>query len=237
MGVGFVAFGVGSDVQGGIADVIGVGGTANGPPSVEGARERVTENPRDANALRDLASALVTAGRPDEAIEPLQRYTQLRPRDEAALRELAGLHLGHANRIREEAQQAQLEAQLAAPGAEILPPASTPLGQALANRPISDAVSAAATRRLTELVTELQESYNSALRVYQRLATLQPRDANVQILLADAALNAGDTQTALAAYRRFVQLAPDDPLAPRVREEITRLERETQATAAAGGGG
>ena len=237
MGVGFVVFGVGAEVQGGIADVLGVGRTANGAPSVEEARERVEENPRDANALRDLASALVTEGRPDEAIEPLERYTQLRPRDEGALRELAGLHVGRANRIREEAQQAQLAAQLAAPGMELLPPPSTPLGQALAKRPISDAVVAVATQRLTGLVTELQQSYTSALRVYQRLATLQPRDANVQILLADAALNAGDTRTALGAYRRFVQLAPDDPLAPRIREEIKRLERETQPGAAAGGGG
>ena len=222
---------MGSDVQGGIADVVGLGRDPTDRVSVDDARERVRENPRDAQALRDLATALTTEGRPEEAIEPLQRYTQLRPRDLGALRELAGLHMRRANRIRQQAQEAQLEAQLANPGTDFLPPASTPLGQALAKRPVNDALATAANERLTSLITQLQRAYNDAKGVYQRLAVADPNDPSIQIFLADTAQNAGDTQTALAAYRRFLRLAPDDPLVPQVREQIARLEQQAQGRA------
>jgi tetratricopeptide (TPR) repeat protein len=223
-GVGFVAFGVGSDVQGGIADVLGVGSSGSGQPSISDAREKLANNPNDAEALRELATALQTEGRPEEAIPPLESFTALRPQNQEALRELAGLYLSKASRLRQEAQLAQFEAQLLDPGSEFLPPQTTPLGQALAKRPITDAATAQANERLTSALTELQTAFNSAKAAYQKLAKLAPNDASVQIQLADAAQSANDPATALAAYRRFLKLAPDDPSAPLVRQEIKRLQ-------------
>jgi tetratricopeptide (TPR) repeat protein len=223
--VGFVAFGVGSDVQGGIADVLGVGGGGDSDqPSVSDARARLAKNPRDAQALRELATALQTDGKPDEAVTPLESYVVLKPRDEDALRELAGLYLTKASRLRNELQLVQLEAQSLDPGADFLPPSDSPLGRALGERPVSNAVTSGANARMNSLISELNTSYDRAKITYAKIGRLAPRDASVQLQLADAAQNAGDTRTALAAYRRFLKLAPDDPSAPLVRQEIKRLQ-------------
>ena len=61
---------------------------------------------------------------------------------------------------------------------------------------------------------------------------LQPNDPNVQLELAQAAQQVGDTATAIAAYERFLKLAPDDPSAAVVREQLKQLR-----AAAAGSSG
>jgi cytochrome c-type biogenesis protein CcmH/NrfG len=223
-GVGFVAFGVGSDVQGGIADVLGVGSSGSDQPSISDAQDKLAKNPNDAEALRELATALQTEGRPEEAISALETFTALRPKNQEALRELAGLYLSRASRLRQEAQLAQYEAQLLDPGRDFLPPATNPLGRALEKRPITDAATARANERLTNALSELQTAFNGAKTTYQKLAGLAPNDASVQLQLADAAASANDPTTAVAAYRKFLKLAPDDPSAPLVRQEIKRLQ-------------
>jgi tetratricopeptide (TPR) repeat protein len=228
-GVGFVVFGVGSDVPGGIADVL-QGSSSTGQPSVDEAREKLEKNPRDAEALRELATGLQTQGRSDEAINPLERYVALRPKDEDAMRELASLYLTKASRLREDVSRVQAEAQVLVPGTDFLPPVTTPFGQALSNDPVSQAVQTKASERVNAVFTRMQRAYQQAQAAYARVAQLAPDDPNVQLELANAALNAGDTGSALAAYRRFLTLAPDDRNAPLVRAEIKRLER------AAGGG-
>jgi len=238
-GVGFVAFGVGSDVQGGIADVIGGGASSDtGEPSVSESREKLEKNPKDATALRDLARALQNDGSVDEAIQPLQQYVALRPRDRGALEELAALYVGRAGGFRDEFSQAQQEAVSLAPGSGIEPPATSPLGQALANQPVTEAVLVESNAKLTDALTKLRDASNNAKTTYEKIARLSPRDADVQLNLANSAQDAGDTQAALRAYRRFLQLAPDDQLVPVVKQEIARLQ--AQATSPAGttvGGG
>lgn len=226
--IGFVAFGVGSDVQGGVADIIGIGGSA-GQPSVEDAREKARENPRDPQALRELATALQTAGRPEEAIAPLERYTRLRPNDEDSLRELAGSYLTRANKLREEYALAAYEGQTLVPGIDFRPPATTAVGRALGTPPITQAVSARVSERTNRIASQLTSAYGDAKTAYTRIARIAPEDASVQIQLADAAQNAGDYPTAIVAYRKFLALAPDDPSAPLVRQEIERLEATTGA--------
>lgn len=223
-GGSFVFFGVGSEVGGGIADIL-QGRAPGSGPSVSEARERVEERPRDADALRELATALQNEGQPDEAIQYLERYSQVRPSDTAALRELAGLYLGQAGRHQGEAQRVQTRFQLLLPETSFLPPATSPLGQALGDGgPITSAVQQEVQSAFTDALTRMQDAFRSAQEVYQRLAVLEPEDANLQLQLADSALNAGDTELALASYRRFLELAPDDPQAPLVQQEIERLE-------------
>ncbi|MEX2646100.1 MAG: tetratricopeptide repeat protein [Gaiellaceae bacterium] len=219
----FVVFGVGSDVQGGIGDIF-TGRGSSGGPSLGDAQKKVDANPRDAEALRELATALQTEGRLDEAVPVLDRFARLRPRDDAALRELATLYVSRAGRLRSEAQQAQARAQFANPDADLLPPTSTPLGQALADRPISNAIASQAQAELSSKIQAMQEAFRKAQETYQRIVVLRPEDAPTQLELADAALNAGDTPVAIAAYKRFLELAPDDPQAPLVEEQIKRLE-------------
>jgi tetratricopeptide (TPR) repeat protein len=229
--VSFVVFGVGSNVPGGVADIL-QGRSASGAPSVEDARERTHENPSSAAAWRDLGTALQADGKPDEAITALERYTSLKPRDQDARRELAGLYLGKASRLQQEVQVLQVQQQFANPGTEFAPPTTSPLGQALAQGgPITEALSSQTSGRLSQLYSELQSAYNSAKLEYAALANLDKQDASVQLQLADAALNAGDTESAVAAYKRFLELAPDDPIAPSVREELKRLEAAAPPTA------
>ncbi len=235
--LGFLGAGVGSDVQGGILDVIGVGGSSASGPSADDAREKLEKNPNDAEALRELATALQTEGKPDEAVAPLERYARLRPKDTDALRELAGLHLAKAGRLRDQVQQAQLEAQALNPGADFALPSSSPLGQALGNPAINQAVSTSANERVTKLYGEMQQAYGAAKTTYQRLVKLEPEDASLQLQLADAAQNSGDTTTAIGAYKRFLVLAPDDPSAPLVKQEIKRLQVASQLGSSAGSSG
>lgn len=225
-GLSFVVFGVGSDVPGGIADLF-QGRVAQSGPSVGEAEDRLEENPRDAEALRDLATALQNEGRPDEAIPVLERYGRVSPRDDAALRELATLYVAQAGRLRSQAQAAQARAQFADPGGDLLPPPTTPLGQALANQPVSNAISGQLQTELSETIGRMTESFRKAQEAYERIAVLRPEDAPVQLELADAALNAGDTEVALAAYKRFLELAPDDPQAPLVEQQVKRIEGST----------
>lgn len=223
-GIGFVAFGIGSNSGGGIGDILQGRTPDSGGPSVGEAQEKVDENPRDPAALRELATALQTEGEADAAVPVLERYARLRPRDDAALRELATLYITRGTRLRTEAQLAQARVQLASPESDVLPPTTTPLGRALAERPISSAVASQAQTELSEKITEMQAAYRQAQETYERLAVLRPEDAPLQLELADAALNAGDSGIALAAYKRFLELAPDANEAPLVKQEIKRLE-------------
>jgi tetratricopeptide (TPR) repeat protein len=229
-GGSFVVFGVGSEVPGGIADVLGRTPGFEGVLSVSDARKEVEERPNDPDALRQLATALQTEGQTREAIETLERLRAIAPRDQEALRELATLYVARAGALRSEAQQLQAEAQALAPDDQFLPPPDTDIGRALADRPISASVTGQANERFTEILTELQSVYSRAQGAYLELAELSPEDPTIQLQLADTALNAGDSATALAAYQRFLELAPDDPTAPLVQQEINRLSGEDQET-------
>jgi tetratricopeptide (TPR) repeat protein len=232
-GVGFVAFGVGSDVQGGIADVIGIGAGDSGQVSAEDAREKLAEKPGDPVALRELATALQTEGKPLEAIDPLEQYTTARPKDEDALRELAGLYLSSATVARQDLAVAQEQATLLDPGSSFLPPSSSPLGQALANQPITQAATGDANAAVNDAYSRLVAAYTAAKTTYQKIVKLAPDDADAQVQLAQAAQNSGDNATALTAYKRYLKLAPDDPSAPFVRDQIKQLEAAAASAGAA----
>lgn len=223
-GGSFVVFGVGSEVPGGIADVFGRSpGGAGGIPSVSDAREELEERPNDPEALRNLATALQAEGETDEAIDTLERLVDISPGDETALRELATLYVAKAGTLRQRAQEAQVRAQLLVPDEQFLPPADTDIGTALRERPISEAVQTEVQEEFSRHLRALQEAYAQAKETYAAVAELTPDDPTVQLQLADAALNSGDTETAIGAYERFLELAPNDPSAQLVEQELERL--------------
>jgi Flp pilus assembly protein TadD len=236
--VGFLGAGVGSSVQGGVLDIIGLGAGGGGDNvvSADEARDKLKEKPNDPQALRDLSTALQRDGKPEEAIDPLQTYTALRSKDTEALTELAGLYVAKASRIGTELRTVQVQAQYLDPGSSFLPPATSPLGQAFGSPPISKLTTDRINARLNALYADVQGAYTQAKDVYVQLAKLTPKDADVQIQLADAANNAGDARTALAALKKFLKLAPDDPNAPLVRQQIKLLEAQAAATAGQGAG-
>ena len=63
---------------------------------------------------------------------------------------------------------------------------------------------------------------------YAKLAALAPRDANVQLELAQAAQQSGNVDRAIKAYQRFLTLAPDDPSAEIVKQQIAQLKASQQ---------
>jgi cytochrome c-type biogenesis protein CcmH/NrfG len=223
----FVLFDVGGSGYGGLTDLLSqnAGGSTE-TLSEDEARDRLAANPKDAAALRALSSSLQAEGKLDEAIPPLERYTRLRPGDTDAIRELAGVHLRRADRFRTEAQAVQLEYADQLAGTTFQPSASSKLGEAYGQDPITEAVSTLVNGRLNTAITGFQEASGKAVAAYKRLAKAQPQDPSVQFELAQAAEAGLDTATALAAYRRFLQLAPDDANATAIRERIKQLQSQ-----------
>lgn len=224
-GLGFVIFGIGSEGGTGIGDVLrDQGGGADGIPSVAEARERVEENPRDANAKLELATALETEGRTNEAIIVLGEYTNLRPNDATALRQLASLYLTQAQNAQRRAQNAQELARYRSPGPSFADPLKLSETETLGQNPIDQAVSVEANEVIGAAYTQAQQAYAQAVQVYERLVAASPRDPGARLELAQAAQQAGDVEKAIAAYEEFVELAPDDPSTPLVKEQIERLQ-------------
>jgi tetratricopeptide (TPR) repeat protein len=226
-GLGFVGFGVGAGGIG-VGNIFqGVG--TSGVPSISESEKRVSENPSDAQAFRDLATAHQAAANTDEAIEALESFVALRPKNVDALRELAGLYLAQASEAQQEANIANTRAAYFAPGASV---AGTTL---LDGKPLEpDAISSAVNTRLSEAVSaalgEAQQAASQAVTTYKKIVAAAPKDPNVQLELAQAAESAGDSASAIAAYEAFLRLAPDDPTSPEVRRILKQLRASSTTT-------
>jgi tetratricopeptide (TPR) repeat protein len=221
MGLGFVAFGVGAGGVG-VGDIFRGTGGSTGVPSVSDAEERVSENPKDPEAFRELATAHQAEGNTDEAIGALSNLVALKPKDADALRELAGLYLAQASAAQEKAQIAEYRASFLAPGAGFAATISLG-GKPLDPDPISSAVSNSISGDASQWLFEAQQASANAVATYKLVAAAEPDDPNVQLELAQAAQNAGDSATAIAAYKTFLKLAPDDPSAVEVKRLLKQL--------------
>jgi tetratricopeptide (TPR) repeat protein len=221
--LGFVGFGVGAGGIG-FGDVIRDAAGGSGQPSVEDAQKKVLDNPKDAAAFRELSTAQQAAGNTDGAIEALQSYTQLKPKDTDTLRELAALYLQKASSAQERAQIYQARSDYFAPGA-LRDTLFQVGGSPLEPDPITNAVSTSYEQQISAAASEIQTASAQAVDQYRKIAAAQPKDPSVQLELAQAASSANDLTTALAAYRAFLKLAPTDPTAPEVRRLVKQLER------------
>jgi tetratricopeptide (TPR) repeat protein len=221
----FVLFGVGTGF-GGLQDIILQERQVGGGPSESDAREAVRERPNDPQGYRDLATALQNTGDADASIEPLAKYVSLRPADIDAQRELAGLYLRRADTFRNQAIDAQVALQLEVPGSTFRPQSTSKIGEGLGSDPITDALSAKHNAALNEAFTKMGSSYAQAVVAYKAVAKAQPRDPAVQFELAQTAEAANDLPTALAAYKAFLRLAPEDQSAAAVKQRVAELEAQ-----------
>src|SRR3954454_23605910 len=88
-GLGFVLFGVGSSNLGGLSDIFnGISG-GGGSPSIDKPLKRTQQNPKDAKAWNDLATAYDLKGDYVAAIPAWETYVQLRPKDADGITRLA----------------------------------------------------------------------------------------------------------------------------------------------------
>ena len=239
--LGFLVAGVGTGLGSGLgdylSDVFNRQPAAQGP-SAEEARERAEANPKDARAQLDLANALQAEGKTREAIAALERYVELRPRDEDALQQLAGLYLIQASEAERRVQGAQLEAQRAFFGNE-LRRTQGKLAKRLGADPLTSFVQQQTSRRYSEAVIAAQEGYRKESQIWKKLTTLSRDEPKYFLELGRSSQQGGDTQGAIRGYERFLALSPDAPEAPQVRQILKLLKRQSAASAGAAppGGG
>lgn len=230
----FVFFGVGSGSSG-LGDLLNGGSVFGGggstsrssTPGIRKAEKLVAANPKDPAAYRALATAYQTASKPDEAIEPLVKYTELRPKDSDALLELAALYGGAISRLTTSAQ-VQQQLPLVESGTVFKPAAETELGKALAADPIAEAALTVSTATINDLYTKLNDSYAQQIAVYKKLVALDPQDGSLLVQLATVQQQTGDTQGAIASYKSFLKIAPDDPLVDAVKQQLKSLQPAPQ---------
>lgn len=244
---GFVFLGVGSgstgigDLLNGNIKLFGGGGTSS---QASKDRSRIKKNPKDFAAYKDLAAALQSDGKDDEAITVLEQFRKLNPKDTDALSQLAGLYLRKADLARSRAQAIQSQSQDAFAGQIFAPNPSSKLGQALQGTadplagadPINRAVQSQVNTQSGSSFTEMSSAYKQAVSVYKQLAHESPNDPSVQFQLAQAADAASDAKTAIAAYKHFLKLAPDDPSAPAIKQRLKQLEGSQTHPAVSTGG-
>jgi Flp pilus assembly protein TadD len=234
-GFGFVIFGVGSGSTG-ISDVLQnmFNGSSSSGASASSLRKKAEEHPKQAKLWHDLATKLEADNKLDDAIGALKHYTALRPRNQSVLEELASIYLRRANEEQQVYLDAQTRSQLLAPAQLGQPSPSSSLGKALSSltNPIQSAVSSTVGPETSAAYGKIIQFATDAVGTYKQLAKLSPKDATTQLRLAQVAENAGDSATAVTAYRRFLQLAPDDPLAASAKTSLKRLEAQQKATAA-----
>lgn len=221
--LGFTLFGVGAGGIG-LGDVFRDAAGADGVPSVSDAEQRVLDNPKDAEAFKDLATAHQAEGDIDDAIEAMQSYVSLRPKDADGLRELAALYLQQSTEAQERAQIFQYRSAYLAPGG-IRDTIFQIGGSPLEPDPITNAVSTKYENELAAASSEVQSASAQAVEQYKKLAALQPKDPTVQLELAQAAQSANDVPTVIAAYEAFLKLAPDDPTVPEVKRILRQYKQ------------
>jgi cytochrome c-type biogenesis protein CcmH/NrfG len=238
--LGFVLLGVGSGSTG-IGDALqnAFNFGSSGGASISSLQGKVAKNPSDAAAWRSLATAYEQKQRTSDAVSALEQLSALQPKNRNVLEELASQYTSLATTYGNDYAVAQQEAQQAAPATAFAPPASTPLGRAFNDPkalqdPISAAAASIANGKASDAYTKLQTTATKAEDAYKKLAVLSPDDATLQIQLGQASQTAGDTATALAAYRKFLKLAPSDPLAPQVKRVVKSLAQSAAATQASG---
>jgi tetratricopeptide (TPR) repeat protein len=241
LGVGSGSSGLGDLLSGNFGNVFG-GNSTNS--AVSSAEKRVKKNPNDIQAQKDLATALQTDNQFDKAITTLETVRKLAPKDTEALTQLAGLYLRKADLARNNASAIQAEQSDAAASQIFGVDTTSKLGQAFQGvadplagyDPINRGIQSLVSTRAGEAYGEMSAAYKKAVTIYKQIAAQSPNDPQVQFQLAQAGEAASDTATAVAAYKAFLKLAPDDPTAPAIRARLKQLAAPAGATPVTTGG-
>jgi cytochrome c-type biogenesis protein CcmH/NrfG len=227
----FALLGVGSGANG-IGDALQNFFSRHGSSgaSISHLQDKVAQHPNSATDWRALATALEQKHRTTDAINALERYTALKPKDGGALTELAAEYSQQASDLQAQATTAQEQSTLANPSTAFEPPASTPLGKVFTSTTggLESPITSVLSQSVGSQATTLYQQYSSVLSkredVYKRVTKLSPSDASAQIQLGQAAIDSGDTPTAIAAFKKFLKLAPKDPEASYVRSALKQLQ-------------
>ena len=212
-GLGFVAFGVGTGVSGtSLGDVLQdfLNREPEGIQSVEDARKASQERPNDAEAQAGKAQAGKAQPR--------------KPRDVQALRQLALMWGAEAGLAREAAEIAGAEAQQISLQETLAPTEGGGFFQEVAGNRISETLAQEAQAKASEAQGRALRAAREEATTWQELSLLTPEDSGVFLQLGIASQGAGEIDAAIAAYEKFLELAPDDSRADVVQQQIDLLK-------------
>ncbi len=216
----FAFVGVGTGSNGGLDQLFqGLNIFHHNGKSVSSAQKEVLKNPT--KGYRDLATVFEAKGDTDQAITALQSYTGLKPKDAKAWTELANLQLSQAADLTTQYQSLSTTAQLSAPGATF-----TPTGK-LANvfhDPIETAVAGQLNTQVNGIAQRVSLAYQGAESSYEKVTGLQPKSSAAWFQLANTAQNAGDSATAVKAYKKYLALNPGSANAAQIKALIKSLQ-------------
>lgn len=225
-GGGFLMFGIGAGGSGigdYFADLLNRP-IATGGPGLEDAREAVAENPDDAEALLDLARAAQREGEIDESIDAYERALILNPVDESSLRTLSALYGQKVAEAQQRAAVAQNQAdEYSLP--RTFAPDDSPFAQELATNRISETLSSQAEARAAIANEQASRYLDRQIGILATLTEIVDDEPLLFLQYAQSAETAQDYVTAIAAYRQFLDLAPNNPNAPQIEERIELLEQ------------
>ncbi len=234
----FVVAGVGTGGPS-FLDMLGQERAAEGPETqpandaVEAALADAKATPEDPQAWLALANAYVNAGQLEKAEEPATRAAELAGEDAERQSAVADLYLALAAALLQRAQEAYAGAQGAGlvNGRPAVPQAVIP-GQSQGATPFQTAQEALASAGFSEasaaampFQTQADSAYKGAIAAQEVVTKVSPDAPEAWFRLGQIAGAANDGELAISSYRKFVELAPDDPLVNQVEEEIDRLEK------------
>jgi tetratricopeptide (TPR) repeat protein len=225
-GVTFAFLGVGSG-SGGLSQLFdNLNIFRHSGTSISAAQKALAKHPNDPKAMRTLITAYEAHGDTNSAIATLQQYTGVRPKDAKAWSELGGLQLQEGQNLVTAYQQAYSSELLASPSSVLTPSGSSPVGKALGTNPLEQAAATQQNGTVTNIAQNAQAAYSGAVTSFQKVADLQPRNANAQFQLAQTAQTAGQNSVAVSAYKRYLKLNPDSSTASAVRQLIKQLSKK-----------
>ncbi len=153
----------------------------------------------------------------DERIVALQRQVEASPRDTTALLQLAESLRARANFSEPGSEERAADLRAAADAYERYVKVLAATKGTKAERREAERLQVAALENLVVVYRELGD-YAAVTQVYGRLTDLRPREASYFYDMGKAAITAQDTNTALLAFTRFLELDPKAPEADAVRE-------------------
>ena len=223
-GLGFVLFGVGSGSSG-IANIMQnfFSSTSSGGSSLSSLQKKAQDNQKDPTAWRNLATKLEQSQKPDRAIIALEHYTKLRPKDQNAFQELAGLFQQRATAYDALWAQALQQLDVVGPSSVFQPTTGSTFAKAFPTDPITALVVSPLQAQANAAGRNVGIYASKAVTADQQLVKLAPENATYQFQLADIAQSLGEKPVAKKAYEAFLKLAPNDSLAPRAKQQLKLL--------------
>ena len=238
-GFSFVFAGIGTGGGLSLADLIGRSQNSSATPTttasdnaVQKAEAAAKASPKDPQAWLSLAQAEIAAGQLDKVAEAVQKASALAPRDAVVQGAVADAYLAQAAAALQKAQSEYTAAQGQGMVNGRSPvPAQVVPGQSngtdafqTAQQAIQSQVLSEASTKVSPLQTQATDAYKAAVAAQQIVTEVRAEDPAAWFRLAQIQTAANDAQGAIDAYGKFVELAPEDPLVSKVKDEIKRLE-------------